>query len=60
MRMPYDLTAFPEAPIFLCTYSILEPSMQALAQALAGKIPFKGRLPVTIPELYKAGHGLIR
>ena len=59
LRMPYDLAAFPDAPTFVCTYSILEPSMRALAQALTGIIPFKGRLPVTIPGLYTAGHGLV-
>lgn len=57
LRLPYDLTAFPEAQTYLCTYSILEPSMRALAKALFGKIQFEGRLPVSIPGLYAAGHG---
>lgn len=56
LRLPYDLTAFPEAQTYACTYSILEPSMQALAKALFGKIRFKGRLPVSIPGLYVLGH----
>ncbi len=49
MRLPYDLAAFPEAPAYVCTYSILEPSMRALAAALFGRKIFSGRLPVTIP-----------
>jgi len=57
LRMPYDLAAFPEAPAFVCSFGILEPSMQALAQALAGQTAFQGRLPVSIPGLYPAGHG---
>lgn len=56
LRMPYDLQAFPDAPTYLCTYSILEPSMQALAQALWGEFPCTGRLPVSIPGLYPLGH----
>jgi beta-N-acetylhexosaminidase len=57
LRLPYDLTVFPEAETYICTYSILEPSMQALAKALFGKIEFKGKLPVSIPGLYPLGHG---
>ncbi len=58
MRLPYDLMAFPEAPTYVCTYSILEPSMNALASALFGQGKFQGRLPVTIPGLYPAGYHL--
>jgi len=52
LRMPYDLTAYPEAPTYLCTYSILPPAMEALADALWGRIPFIGKLPVSIPVKY--------
>ena len=48
MRLPYDLSAFPEAPTCLCTYSILEPSMRATAAALFGAREFEGKLPVGI------------
>ena len=58
LRLPYDLQAYPMAPVYICTYSILPPSMEALAQALLGQIPFVGRLPVSIPGLYPLGHGL--
>jgi beta-N-acetylhexosaminidase len=57
LRMPYDLAAFPDAQTYLCTYSIQEPSLQALAQGLFGQIEFQGRLPVTIPGLHPAGFG---
>ena len=49
LRLPYDLAAFPEAPTYLCTYSIQEPSMQAAARALFGQAGMNGLLPVTIP-----------
>jgi beta-N-acetylhexosaminidase len=57
MRMPYDLAAFPEAGTFICTYGILESSMEALAKALWGRAGFPGRLPVSIPGMYPVGHG---
>jgi beta-N-acetylhexosaminidase len=56
LRLPYDLQAFPEAPTYLCTYSLMEPSMQALANALFGHLPCTGRLPVSIPGLYPVGY----
>jgi beta-N-acetylhexosaminidase len=49
LRMPYDLAAYPTVGTYACTYSILPPSMVALADALWGRIPFAGRLPVSIP-----------
>ncbi len=58
MRLPYDLASFPQAQTFVCTYSILEPSMRAVAAALFGRKPYLGHLPVTIPGLYPLGHGL--
>jgi beta-N-acetylhexosaminidase len=57
LRMPNDLLAYPTAPTYLCTYSILDPSLEALASALWGEHPCPGRLPVSIPGLYALGHG---
>ena len=50
LRMPYDLAVYPAASTYVCTYSILPPSMEALAEALFGRIAFTGSLPVTIPK----------
>jgi beta-N-acetylhexosaminidase len=58
MRLPYDLALFEEASALICTYSILQPSMQALAKAMFGHVQFYGRLPVSIPGFYPVGHGL--
>ena len=57
-RMPNDLAAYPTAPTYLCTYSILDPALEAMAAALWGKQPCPGRLPVSIAGLYPLGHGL--
>ena len=58
LRTPYDLTVYPQSQTHLCTYSILPVAMHALAAALWGEIPFQGRLPVQLGELYSFGHGL--
>lgn len=57
LRTPYDLAAYPTATAHLCTYGILEPTMNALADALFGS-RVEGRLPASIPGLYPVGHGL--
>jgi beta-N-acetylhexosaminidase len=51
LRHPYDLAAYPAVASYLCTYSILQPSMEALADALLGRLKCRGKLPVTIPGL---------
>lgn len=51
MRLPYDLAMFPQASTYVCTYSILEPSMRAAAKAVFGHSEMTGRLPVSIPGL---------
>ncbi len=48
LRMPYDLSAYPAVQTYACTYSILPPAMEALAAAFMGKIPFNGKLPVSV------------
>ncbi len=49
LRTPYDLTAYPEARTHICAYSIQPVSLNALAAALWGAIPYVGRLPVNLP-----------
>lgn len=49
LRIPYDLAAYPAAPTYICTYGILEPSMDALAMGLWGQTTFPGKLPVHLP-----------
>jgi beta-N-acetylhexosaminidase len=58
LRMPYDLTVFSDAKTYICTYSIQEPSMTALAKVLFGQLSPLGRLPVSIPALYPTGYKL--
>ncbi|MCI0581898.1 MAG: glycoside hydrolase family 3 protein [Chloroflexi bacterium] len=60
LRTPFDLAGYPEAETHACTFGRLEPSMAAVAAALVGRIPFRGRLPAAVPGLYPTGHGLVR
>jgi beta-N-acetylhexosaminidase len=58
LRTPHDLAAYPRAGTYACSYSILPPSMEAIAAAMWGDIRFGGRLPASIPGLYPTGYGL--
>jgi beta-N-acetylhexosaminidase len=58
MRTPWDLAAYPASRTHVCTYGILRPSMTALADALWGRVPFRGHLPVALGGLLPRGHGL--
>ena len=58
LRTPWDLGAYPAARTHVCSYGILPPTIQALAEALFGEWPFSGRLPVEIAGLYPRGHSL--
>ena len=58
LRTPWDLLAYPSARTHACSYGILPPSMEALAAALSGELPFAGRLPVEIAGLHPRGHGI--
>lgn len=57
LRTPWDLLAYPGATTHVATYGILPPSLEALAGALVGRIPFAGRLPVATPGVAAPGHG---
>lgn len=48
LRTPWDLATYPRATTHVCTYSILEPSVEALAGAIFGERGFPGSLPVAI------------
>ncbi len=46
---PYIIRQFPGVTSYVCAYSDCDASQEAAARALAGKIPFKGQLPIQIP-----------
>ena len=50
LRSPYDVSTYPAGVAAICTYGIQPPQIDALADALVGRIPFAGRLPVELPQ----------
>jgi beta-N-acetylhexosaminidase len=55
---PYFLRHFPEVSTYVCLYRNTLPAQEAAARAIFGESDIEGRLPVSIPGLYPAGHGL--
>ena len=53
---PYYLRQVPQAEAYVCTYSFLDSAQNAAAEAVLGKQPMRGRLPVSIPGFYAFGH----
>ena len=49
LRTPWDAAAYPVAGTHVAAYGLLAPTLTALARALFGAIPFRGRLPVAVP-----------
>lgn len=58
LRNPYDLMCFPEASSLVAAYESRPLALVSTAKAIAGAIPFKGRLPVSLGASYPAGWGL--
>lgn len=56
---PYDLAAFPQVSTYLATYGREPAMLEAAARMLAGEIPPRGRLPVSIPACHPAGWGVV-
>lgn len=58
LRDPYDLLAFPDVPAYAAVYESRPLALRSAASALLGRIPFCGRLPVSVGPDYPAGWGL--
>jgi beta-N-acetylhexosaminidase len=48
LRTPFDLAGYPSVQAHACSYGIQRPNLLALVDALTGRIPFRGQLPVTL------------
>jgi len=57
---PYLLTVVPELPTYVLTYDTHPGAERAAVRAITGEIDFRGRLPVSLPDLYPAGFRLDR
>ena len=57
---PYLLHHVPELPSYILTYDVNPGSEMSAIRAITGEIPFRGKLPISLPGLYAVGHGLTR
>jgi beta-glucosidase-like glycosyl hydrolase len=57
---PYVGDLAPKVPALLLSYEWTDAPEAAAVRALCGEAPIGGKLPVTIPGLFPAGHGLER
>jgi len=57
---PYVPANVPELPAMLLTYDLSDLAESSAVRALAGEVAIGGRLPISIPGLFAAGHGLTR
>jgi beta-N-acetylhexosaminidase len=57
---PYLLLSAPELPNCIVTYEDYPGAELAAVKAVLGEIPFRGRLPISLPGLYSTGHGVMK
>ncbi len=57
---PYLLSHVPEVPSYILTFDTHPAAELAAVRAITGEIPFKGKLPISLPGFYEIGHGLTR
>ena len=58
---PYDIAAFTQPELFYSVIAAYDNSAEAQissAKAIFGQLPFLGRLPITINELFVEDHGI--
>jgi beta-N-acetylhexosaminidase len=56
---PYFLRHFPDVAAYVCLYRNTPETQQIAARALFGEMDITGKLPVSLPGLYPAGHGIV-
>ena len=57
---PYTVTELTQLPAMLLTYDFYDLAEASAVRALAGENAIGGRLPIALPEMFPAGHGLAR
>jgi len=56
---PYFLRNIPDVDAYVCLYRNTPETQDIAARALAGEMDIGGKLPVSIPDLYPVGHGIM-
>jgi beta-N-acetylhexosaminidase len=55
---PYVMTYYPTAPTCLFTFDQTEMSQETAVKAWFGEIPIRGRMPVSLKNIFERGEGL--
>jgi len=55
---PYVMTYYPTAPTCLFTFDQTELSQEMAVKAWFGEIPIRGRMPVSLKNIFRRGDGL--
>jgi len=56
---PYFIRHFPEVDAYLCAFQDSPQAQKTAVKALFGEIEIRGKLPITLPDIFPLGHGLI-
>jgi beta-N-acetylhexosaminidase len=57
---PYLIRQFPSVGSYLVTYGVSDDLERAAARALLGTAPITGRAPISLPNFFHAGDGVVR
>ncbi len=57
---PYLIRQFSEAKTYAVTYAIEDVAQFAATKTLFGEVKFQGKLPVSIPNLFEIGSGIVK
>jgi beta-N-acetylhexosaminidase len=57
---PYLIRQFSEVQTYVVTYAIEDVAQQAAVRVLFGEVPFAGKLPVSIPNLFEISAGIVK
>jgi beta-N-acetylhexosaminidase len=57
---PYLIRQFPRVGTYLVTYGVNDDLERAAAQAIFGRSPISGRIPVSLPGFFRVGDGIAR
>lgn len=49
LRNPYDLSFFPEIPVYISTYEYNDPAVEMAVKVIYGRDSVSGSLPITMP-----------
>ena len=55
---PYLLSFVPELPSYILAYDDHPGAELAAVKSILGETPFRGQLPISLPESYPLGHGI--